>query len=483
MKRIVALLVALLLVVACAATVYAEDTPTENPDVVATLESVAADRGEEVTLTVTLAGAADTNAAGIQFAALPDGITLKSAVWELSGMIADFNTEYNEGVFAAASAIAVNGEVFTVTFEVAEDIPFGEYEIDFEFYVDTTANKSLNVSEVAGVITIACENHVPAEDYESDEDGHWIACEECGAELDGGEHEFEYECSTICDVCEYERDADHKYSEEYEYNGEYHWVVCEYCGDEDEAEHVLEEVVAEEYLWQTANCVSPAIYGKSCECGYVDFDERFESGEVDADAHYFTYDHETGSAICAYGCGEVIEDVKGEDVTEIEGGISAPEGILGSNFEAETEDFTDMLDEDIDFGEFDEDFEGFETVQYTETWLTVSGYEASFVEGMKFTATLPEMEGFNDVVLVWAFYAPNTDNIVEYTDNGDGTFTIEITEEMAQHNALPLLFIGKPVEDDPTGDNGHIALWIAVLAFAALSVVATVVYSKKKATK
>ena len=51
-------------------------------------------------------------------------------------------------------------------------------------------------------------------------------------------------------------------------------------------QHVFDKEVAEErYLVSVADCVSPAVYKKSCECGEASPTETFTYGDIDADNH------------------------------------------------------------------------------------------------------------------------------------------------------------------------------------------------------
>lgn len=369
-----------------------------------------------------------------------------------------------------------------------------EAEHDYEYDCDDKCDTCGYVREAA--------DHQPVGDVKYDDDGHWGECA-CGEQIDKTAHEFEYECSTECMHCEYTREADHDFSDMYDWDEEGHSRECMYgCGEKtDVGTHVFDQEIKDEWtIVESANCMHGDIYAKSCICGYIDWENAvtFEVGEPDEDAHRYVYDYETDTAICLNGCENDLEDVKGEAVEEIEGDgatLTAPEGsdILGENFELTVEDATENI-ADIDFGEFDEELEGYKAVEYKGYFLSAGEAAANFTEGMTLTVKLPDTKKFTDVKLIWALNdAPAAENELEYVDNGDGTITITVTAEMESEMAdyleyegetvLPVLFIGKPVPS-ATGDNGLTVLWIAVLVIAALGLVATAVYSKKrKATK
>ncbi len=582
MKRIAAFLVALLLVATC--TVY-----VSAADVTATMSSATAERGDEVDLTITLADAPKVKYMVFELS-LPEGITLLSGEWLPSP--GDVQVGNLQGAWMTLGEMDTNGAVVSLKVKVEETAACGDNAVNFKFYVDQTAEKDANVTETAGVITVAhdwdeeltktdaeghyyacagcdekkdeaehefelacdetcdicgyvrtgaehdfsetyekddekhwfeCEcgekdseaehvydydsdaecndcgyvreaaDHQPVGDVKYDDDGHWGECA-CGEQIDKTAHEFEYECSTECMHCEYTREADHDFSDMYDWDEEGHSRECMYgCGEKtDVGTHVFDQEIKDEWtIVESANCMHGDIYAKSCICGYIDWENAvtFEVGEPDEDAHRYVYDYETDTAICLNGCENDLEDVKGEAVEEIEGDgatLTAPDGVLGENFEISAEDLTEGV-KDEDIGDvFGEEFEGYKVVDYKFYYINVAEATAGFVEGMKITVKIPGGK-FTDVKPIWP--AEGDADMIDYVDNGDGTVTITINEETAdfleQYGAdfLPVLFIGKPTGSG-TDDNGLTVLWIAVLAVAALGLVATAVYSKKrKATK
>ena len=364
----------------------------------------------------------------------------------------------------------------------------GVAEHNYSYDCDATCNDCGYVREAA--------DHQPVGEVKFDEDGHWGECA-CGEQIDKTAHEYAFECSTDCEYCDYVREAEHDFSDMASWDEENHWYECMYeCGavDGKKAHAFDQKIVEDEYLYSAANCQNAAVYCYVCECGYCSYDSEFtyEEGEPDPDAHEYYYDYETDTSTC-WVCDDVIEDAKGEAVDKIEGNgatINAPEGVLGENFELNVEDFTEEMQEMIpDFGEvLGEEYNGFGLVDFKYYYLTVGDAYADIAEGMTITVQIPGGKKFNDVE---PFFPSDDDddieNIITYTDNGDGTITITLNEAMmnqiADLGAIPVLFIGKPVASG-TSDNGLTALWIAVLAVAALGVVATAFYSKKrKATK
>ena len=357
----------------------------------------------------------------------------------------------------------------------------GVAEHNYSYDCDATCNDCGYVREAA--------DHQPVGDVKFDKDGHWGECA-CGQQIDKTPHEFEYECSTKCLHCEYTREADHKFSDMAIIGETTHWFECMYgCGTIDgEVEHTCDQEIAEdEYLWETTNCQHGDLYVKSCVCGYVDWEDvvTFEKGEADPDAHNFHYDYETDTATCINGCETVIGEengLKGEDVEKIEGNgatITAPEGVLGENMTVVKEDVSDIF-EDVDFGDVDEDYEGYAVVGFDMYSIQVGDAFAGVTEGMEITVKIPKGK-FTDIQL---YNGSEGQELFDYVDNGDGTLTITVNATMEQQmGVVPVLFIGKP-NATGTSDNGLTALWIAVLAIAVVGVAATAFYSKKRrATK
>ena len=73
--------------------------------------------------------------------------------------------------------------------------------------------------------------HDYAEEYTTDESGHWYTCAGCEEKGSYAEHEFENPCDPDCAVCGYTREAGHVYGEEWVTDTDNHYHVCAGCGD------------------------------------------------------------------------------------------------------------------------------------------------------------------------------------------------------------------------------------------------------------
>ena len=75
-----------------------------------------------------------------------------------------------------------------------------------------------------------------------DETGHWFDCGTCEEKAEFAEHTYEFECSTTCSVCGYQRVTEHTLApeEEREWDSDEnsHWHTCTVCGEAvDAVEH------------------------------------------------------------------------------------------------------------------------------------------------------------------------------------------------------------------------------------------------------
>ena len=83
--------------------------------------------------------------------------------------------------------------------------------------------------------------HSFANQWTTDEKGHWYVCSGCDEQGSYADHSFENACDTDCAVCGYTRKTAHTYAEKWENNADSHWKLCTGCGEKaEEATHVAE---------------------------------------------------------------------------------------------------------------------------------------------------------------------------------------------------------------------------------------------------
>lgn len=80
--------------------------------------------------------------------------------------------------------------------------------------------------------------HNYAQQWTTDDAGHWYACSGCAEKGSYAEHDFENACDQDCSICGYTRQTEHVYDEAWANDDTNHWHVCSGCGlKQDEAAH------------------------------------------------------------------------------------------------------------------------------------------------------------------------------------------------------------------------------------------------------
>ena len=77
--------------------------------------------------------------------------------------------------------------------------------------------------------------HTPAEEWLSDETGHWHTCSVCQEKTDEAAHTGDVNVAEpVCDVCAHEMTHEHLHEQKWSSNAEEHWHEC-VCGDKKDA--------------------------------------------------------------------------------------------------------------------------------------------------------------------------------------------------------------------------------------------------------
>ena len=82
---------------------------------------------------------------------------------------------------------------------------------------------------VCGALNPA-HTHTLGVDWISDEMQHWHKCSLCGAKADVGDHVYDNDCDTICNVCGCIRTIAHEYNSIWSNDASNHWHECSVCG-------------------------------------------------------------------------------------------------------------------------------------------------------------------------------------------------------------------------------------------------------------
>ena len=102
----------------------------------------------------------------------------------------------------------------------------------------------------------------------------------------------------ICSTCGGRYFEGHKIDSAYSSDAAGHWKACVYCNGArtDEDGHTLEENPMPQFLKSPADCVSPAVYYKSCAvCGYIDKTLTFVSSATTTRQFTHWYGEWTGN--------------------------------------------------------------------------------------------------------------------------------------------------------------------------------------------
>ena len=98
------------------------------------------------------------------------------------------------------------------------------------------------------VIKPALEHiHEYAEEWTTDENGHWYVCSGCEEKGEYADHDFENACDPDCAVCGFARETEHTYAEAWATDKDSHYHECTGCGDiQDKDSHISSGAATEE---------------------------------------------------------------------------------------------------------------------------------------------------------------------------------------------------------------------------------------------
>jgi len=93
--------------------------------------------------------------------------------------------------------------------------------------------------------------HSYAEEWTTDEAGHWYTCDGCEEKGEYADHDFENPCDPDCSICGYTREVGHSFGTEWMTDGENHWHICSGCEVLDGKEAHIPGAAATETTAQT----------------------------------------------------------------------------------------------------------------------------------------------------------------------------------------------------------------------------------------
>ena len=202
----------------------------------ANVNSVTANRGDTVTMTVTLAKGVTVGSGAVEISYDSAVLELVKGEWNVSNtMLATFTG--NKGAFAYMSGTQISGKVFTATFKVKSNAAFGASAVKMTLQLKDGANAEISVTNNSGKVTVECK-HSYSSWKSANGSSHTRTCSVCKAQ-ETGSHAYSNACDTSCNSCGYTRTITHSYKTTWSTDSSKHWHECSVCKiKKDEAAHI-----------------------------------------------------------------------------------------------------------------------------------------------------------------------------------------------------------------------------------------------------
>ncbi len=341
--------------------------------------------------------------------------------------------------------------------------------------------------------------HDKANEWTSDNDGHWHKCDNCTDKLDYANHTYDQQVTTDaykassadCDdaatyyyscVCgksgtatfEYGSASGHNPATDWTKDGTGHWHACSGCTEKlDFATHTYDQQVEKtEYLAGAADCDEPASFYYSCVCG-AKGTTTFESGT--STGHDPLDEWESDGTKHWHNCGEC-----GEKVDYTEGAHNGGEATCSVKAKC--------ADCGAYYGEIDADNHDLDEVPASTASHDNDGnikhYKCSYCGKLYDDENATNELSASDVVI----------------DGGDHTFDKEVVKDEylasgATSSAAAKYYKscecgakgtetfshGDPLKVPPTGDVANALPWVFTLAGSVLSLAVLVIIRKRRA--
>ncbi len=300
MKKVLVVALSALLILALFIPAMADS----NPTLTTTVDKATVKRGEEITVFLTLDKNVstrnlafdyelDTSVFAYSTGSFSNEIKMAVVNNIMNGTVALQKPDATSAMLAADPAIDISaGVIFTATFTVKDDAPFGTYQIKM------AAGAQFPATCVAATVTVT-HDCVPATTYSHDAEGHWYACTVpgCTVPVTKLPHDWTGDCDDTCDTCGETRVVTHDYSVQNKDNTN-HWMECSRCHKVDESTKAA-HVEGADIPVSPADCKNPAVYKKECtECGFLI--RTFSVGTPDASLHSGGTATCTEKAVCQH---------------------------------------------------------------------------------------------------------------------------------------------------------------------------------------
>lgn len=231
MKRFLALLVALIMILPMAVTVNAETAPSLS------LENVSASQGETVEMQLSISNNPGLIILNLQVSYNTEALELTSVTnGSILTGVCTVGLSAGKILLEAVnvnSDVTADGVLATLTFTVKSTAAVGNYSVNVSTL--SGSNAALNrvtPSAAEGTITVTePHTHNYSSEWSKSETEHWHGCSGCSDKKDKNLHDYDNACDTECNVCGYTRVTTHQHSTDWSKSETEHWHECAECGD------------------------------------------------------------------------------------------------------------------------------------------------------------------------------------------------------------------------------------------------------------
>lgn len=199
-------------------------------------------RGDTFTVTVNLSGVGAWDAGSLEVK-YGSGLELTGA----KSLAADVTITENLGqgrviFFSMKGAVTVNGKLLSLTFKVKSGASFESNKIDVSLQINGETVKA------SKSVTVTCSHKYSAWASAS-ADKHSRKCSICG-KVDTQAHTYDNPCDVDCNDCGAARITEHSFAEEWVSDETGHWHICVHCGEKSTLEEHVPGAPAGEYTDQ-----------------------------------------------------------------------------------------------------------------------------------------------------------------------------------------------------------------------------------------
>ena len=198
-------------------------------------------RGDTFTVTINLSGLEAFDAGSLEVS-YGSGLELTGAKSLVDAFTINENLSQNRVIFFAMNgAVKVSGKLLSLTFKVKSGASFDTNKIDITLQINGQTVKATKS------VTIACNHKYSA--WTASGDKHTRKCSICG-KVDSQAHNYDHACDVDCNDCGATRVTEHVFAEEWTCNENGHWHLCIHCGAESALEEHVPGAPAGEYTDQ-----------------------------------------------------------------------------------------------------------------------------------------------------------------------------------------------------------------------------------------